>query len=146
MNVRVLAVLFVGSMLAAGASGQEKGKTDEDKIQGTWIPLYFERDGKKGPEGDLKDTKMTIAAGKLKVTMGPKEMELGYKLDPTKKPKEIDITETEGGKDQVHKGIYELDGDNLKICFAHAPGERPTAIQSEVGRDHRIVVLKRAPK
>ena len=42
----------------------------------------------------------------------------------TATPKTIDITITDGpGKDNTLKGIYELDGDTQKICWAHAREE-----------------------
>ncbi len=46
-----------------------------------------------------------------------------FKIDPTAKPKTMDSTATNGdnaGKTML--GIYELDGDTLKICWA-PPGK-----------------------
>jgi uncharacterized protein (TIGR03067 family) len=146
MKLTLLAVLGAGVLLVAGANGQGKGKTDEDKIQGTWQPVHFEREGKKGPEEELKETKLTIAKGKIKVEKDSKDMELSYKLDPSKNPKEIDITETKGGQDHVHKGIYALDGDTLKICWTGDMGVRPSEFKTAPGTDHRMLVLKRDKK
>ena len=41
-------------------------------------------------------------------------------------------------------GIYELEGDTFKVCFA-APGkaDRPTEFKSAAGSGHRLLVLKR---
>lgn len=44
---------------------------------------------------------------------------VAYSLDPTKTPKEIDFDE--------RKGIYELNGDELKLCVGPKNGARPTA-------------------
>ena len=38
------------------------------------------------------------------------------KLDPSKKPKAIDITQL-SGKGETIPGIYSIDGDTLKICM-----------------------------
>jgi uncharacterized protein (TIGR03067 family) len=67
-----------------------------------------------------------------------------FRIDPTKKPKTIDYTMTEGptkGKTQL--GIYELDGDTVKFCFA-APGkERPTEFTAAEGSHRTLSVWKR---
>ena len=41
-----------------------------------------------------------------------------YHLDPAKAPKTLDLTiEIRGGKKATLQGIYELDGNHLKMCF-----------------------------
>jgi uncharacterized protein (TIGR03067 family) len=61
-------------------------------------------------------------------------MKAKFTIDPTKKPKTIDYVMLAGltkGKKQL--GIYELDGDRVKFCFA-APGqERPSAFKGGSG-------------
>jgi uncharacterized protein (TIGR03067 family) len=145
MNVRVLAVLFVGSMLAVGASGQEKGKADKDKIEGAWSPVALEREGVKAPQDSFKNLKVTFADGKVKITGtgNDKVTDISYTLDPTKKPKEIDFTDFTKGGDA--KGIYELDGDNLKMCVDDTP-TRPTDFTTQAGSSRKLFVLKRDKK
>ena len=47
-------------------------------------------------------------------------------LDPAKKPKTIDFQMTDAvNKGRCQLGIYELDGDTLKSCFAAPAAERP---------------------
>jgi hypothetical protein len=44
-------------------------------------------------------------------------------------------------------GIYELKGDDLKICFVHGGGgERPTDFASKEGTAQSLIVLKREKK
>jgi len=149
MKVRILAVLVVGALSAvkAPAAEPEKGKTDADRIQGTWSVESVEQRGKKEPEDKVRDAKVTFAAdGKGTVQMGTKEKAFRYALDPTKKTREIDITGAEGGKEEVFKGIYMLDGDMLTICFAHPPEDRPTDFTTQEGSTRHIMVLKRDKK
>ena len=70
-----------------------------------------------------------------------------FKLDPTKKPKTIDYTFTGGPtKGQVQLGIYELDGERVKFCFA-APGkDRPTEFTTKEGSARTLSVWKREQK
>ena len=48
-----------------------------------------------------------------------------------------------GGKDVVFQGIYALDGDDLKICFAPPGEKRPTEFVTQGGSSEQLVVLKR---
>jgi uncharacterized protein (TIGR03067 family) len=143
MKLQILAVL-AGSVLAIGASGQEKGKSDQDKIQGTWTFVSAEKGGMDAKNDIPKEAKLVFANGTIKIQAEGKEKEASYKLDSSKKPKQIDITVKEGnGQEQLHKGIYHLDGDNLKICFAHAGVDRPTEFKTQAGSQDMLFVLKR---
>jgi len=139
----MLAVMVVGSLLATGAAGQDKGKTDKDKIQGKWLPVSLEKGGIKAPEEEYKKVKLAFTGDKITVVEDAREMAVTFKLDPAKKPKQIDVTESRNGKDEVHEGIYELDGDKLKICFAHAQDPRPRDFVSQAGTSQTLIVLTR---
>jgi uncharacterized protein (TIGR03067 family) len=67
-----------------------------------------------------------------------------HKLDPAKDPKQIDAVRTEGANaGETLKGIYTLDGDTYKVCFAAAGKDRPTAFSTTSGGGHRLIVMKR---
>jgi len=148
MKLKMLAVMIVGGLLAAAAGGQEPGKTpgktDEEKFQGTWSIASMETMGMEANDEKIKSAKIVFTAGRVKVHMNGEEMDLGYKLDPGKKPKQIDIIEIGGGgKEQVHQGIYVLEGDTVKICFSHAGNARPTEFTTNGSAD-KMITLKRA--
>ena len=72
------------------------------------------------------------------------EFEKAIKIDPTKKPKTIEFTFTEGqlqGKTSL--GIYELQGDTFKYCRAAPDKPRPTEFSSKEGSEQTLVVYKR---
>jgi uncharacterized protein (TIGR03067 family) len=102
-------------------------------LAGTWKPMATENNGYKSSEGDL-DGILWIrdADGKWTMRRGDKAVvEWAVKgIDPTKSPKTIDIEVTAGPyKGVVYLGIYELDGDTLRICFALPDKpERPTRL------------------
>jgi len=50
-----------------------------------------------------------------------------YKLDPSKKPKAIDITILSGKEQGTLLGIYDIvgDGDILRFCYSEDPRIRP---------------------
>lgn len=69
------------------------------------------------------------------------------KLDPSKSPKTIDMTLTEGpNKGAVMLGIYEIDGDTLKACFDPQGKKRPTEFKSAPGSAHFLNIHKRIRK
>jgi hypothetical protein len=41
------------------------------------------------------------------------------------------------------KGIYEIDGDTLRICVAKKGKERPKTFESKEGSGHVLTVMKR---
>ena len=64
--------------------------------------------------------------------------------DPTKTPKMIDVNfvRGSGAATGLFQGIYELDGDTLKICFGTEKG-RPTDMTSTEGSKNLLMVFKR---
>jgi uncharacterized protein (TIGR03067 family) len=104
-------------------------------------------DGKEAPEADrIKDTTVEITADKITF----KDMlESKYKLDPSAKPKAIDIVHSiQGGGEETVRAIYKLDGDKLTICgkFHGGGGERPTEFESKEGSGIMLMILKREKK
>jgi uncharacterized protein (TIGR03067 family) len=134
-------------VLAAPAPAAD-GKKDAEKIQGTWTILSMERGGEKGPEDEIKNTKVVIADGLITIEefkKPRKEEKATFKLDPAKNPKTIDIT-PERGKEGVALGIYELKGDTLKLCFTKPGGTRPREFASKAGTEQMLIVLQRDKK
>lgn len=113
-------------------------KSDEEKLAGKWtIESIMD-------EGKAKDTEngvMVFTKGKVTFTAGNRTKEGTYQLDPAKKPKWFDLT-IDG---RTYVGIYELDGDTLRICTNEKlDGERPTRFVSERGTPNdQLIVLKR---
>jgi len=139
-------ILLVTFLLLAGlnspnASGDPLGDafTNELKaLAGTWRPISTENNGYKASKEDLKDTLwIRDADGKWTMRRGDKTVVewAVKKIDATKNPKTIDIEVTAGQyKGVVYQGIYELDGDTLRICFAMPDrDERPTEFSASKG-------------
>lgn len=67
-----------------------------------------------------------------------------FKLDPSTIPPCIDINVAEGvQKDADMEGIYELKGDELKICVKVVGKARPAKFASPEGENIALIVLKR---
>lgn len=146
--MRFLATLSTFALLGLAFAApipkdKDKPKKDEDAIQGTWQLDTIDLGGVAPPAGqDLKTIRFTFKEGKLSVSRmgGPDKKEGEYKIDPTTKPKNLDLTESGG---RLSPGIYELNGDTLKICIAEGQNPvRPTEFKSN-GPQNAVVVFKR---
>jgi uncharacterized protein (TIGR03067 family) len=137
MRRPVIGLTFLAA-LALPAWADDKPPTEDEKLIGTWnvVALSF-GDMKLGlPEGN---SSFTFSKGGKVVAklMGKPDTEGAYKVGLAKTPREIDITAPlePGKKAETMKGIYQVDGDTLKMNFAKAPeGERPTAFDSKTTR------------
>lgn len=146
-----LAVLMAGLLLGAGIA-QDAPKGDHDKIQGTWKVISMEtreNPGKKLPDDRIKDIRVVITKDKLvlKSQKDPKS-EVPYKLDkldPTKKPKWMDLLLVqEDGTGKATGAIYELDGNDLKLCIGDPSPMPKRPLDFEVAkRGLFFLVLKR---
>jgi uncharacterized protein (TIGR03067 family) len=65
-------------------------------------------------------------------------------LDPARTPKAMNTWDLDGPfQDQTVPGIYRLDGDTLKLCFARPGEKRPTEFTTRSGTGFLVVVYKR---
>ncbi|MFL5244599.1 MAG: TIGR03067 domain-containing protein [Gemmataceae bacterium] len=140
-------VLALSGYLTADAK-DDKAKEDKQKIQGTWKLMSFEVAGKGDEDTKDENRVLVIEGDKITVNNDGKEVEKdSFTLDPSKKPKAIDfVTLSDNDKDKKRLGIYELDGDNLKICIDEKGEKRPTEFATKEGGNLVLVVLKHVKK
>ena len=139
----------VGSLAADGEAKEEAVAKDLQAFKGTWRLSFKEEDGKKFSVEEIKDVIATAnGKGRVSVRRGDKVIGGGtIKLDPTKKPRAIDITFTEGeGKGKTALGIYEIESDTFRVCIARPGDERPAEFSAEAGSGRTLVVYKREKK
>jgi uncharacterized protein (TIGR03067 family) len=94
----------------------------EDMLPAFWVVQ------KKGEKGNSPTNQYWLVDnGKIKVLLGEKvEGRMTYKADRSDYPMTIDLTADFGpGKGTTLKGIYEVDGNKLKICFVSPDAESP---------------------
>jgi len=143
------ALTAIGVLVLLGAEPPaDAAKKDLAALEGEWIMVSGERDGRAVPGEYLKSGKRAFKNGEVTVTFGDMLlMKAKVTVDPGKKPKTIDYDVTDGffkGKKQL--GIYELDGDAVKFCFANPDQERPTDFTTKEGSGRTLSLWKRAPK
>ena len=127
-------------VLATLARSDDKPKEDIDKFQGTWVVTRTETNGKPLPK--LFTIKVTFDGDKLSTTVGKGKPESKgtVKLDPKRDPKGYEVTTPEG---KVVPGIYELDGDTLKVCLGTPGDERPKTFETSQDDGRTLVVYRR---
>jgi uncharacterized protein (TIGR03067 family) len=147
MKTALLLALTAGVPVAAKAPGED-AKKELEKLQGDWVLVSNEREGQKTPDEQVKAFRRTIKGDQYTVTRDGKPFARGtIKLDPSKTPRAMDITRTEGtDKDKPMLAIYETDGDTQKVCFAPPGQGRPTEFASKPGSGHVYSVWKRVKK
>jgi uncharacterized protein (TIGR03067 family) len=145
MLCKTMAFVGVALLVGAVAAKPDDKKKDEDTIQGTWQAVSMEYLGQKMPEENVKQLKLVFAAdSKLTLVRGENELKGTYRLDATKKVKEVNL-KAEGEKGLL--AIYKLDSDELTICgVPDGDGDRPTEFTTNAATKNRLIVFKREKK
>src|SRR5262245_56029156 len=114
-------------------------KTDREGMVGNWFITN---------EDSLRQGEMWVIT-EDSILMHAKDLGLNihhyaHRLDASKNPKQIDITVTRGKGESVGviKGIYALDGDDLRLCLGEVGKDRPAAFP-EKRKPGEVVVLRR---
>jgi uncharacterized protein (TIGR03067 family) len=150
-GVAVLAIVSlsaaVRSQAADGGAKEEAVAKDLQALKGTWKLSSREMDGKKFSEEEIKNVIATIdGSGTFSCRRGDKVVDAGsVKLDPTTKPKAMEVTFTEGEhKGQTALGIYEIEGDTFRACVARPGDGRPAEFSAKAGSGRCLGVFQRA--
>jgi uncharacterized protein (TIGR03067 family) len=115
-------------------------RSDIVAIQGEWRVIFAEDSGRTGPQEALQDIRVSITQDELTMEIAGRKNVSTFTLDPSTARKSIDII-TEG---RTKRGIYDLQGDTLRICFSEATDDRPTAFDSQPDSPNDVVLtLKR---
>jgi uncharacterized protein (TIGR03067 family) len=99
---------------------------DLEKLQGTWMLIAKEEDGRDVPF----DSDNLIIKGEKYAFVGYSDWVGTHKLDATKNPKTIDITPS---REETQRGLYQIDADVYKTCFSKGMSVRPTKFSSKGG-------------
>jgi uncharacterized protein (TIGR03067 family) len=115
---------------------QQPAKTDQERMVGEW--LIKNADSKR--QGEL----WVIHKDHILMNYyGPGILARQYHfLDAGKDPKQIDITFTQTNGPNATKGIYVLDGDELRLCLATPGKDRPAAFPVNP-KPGEVVILHR---
>jgi uncharacterized protein (TIGR03067 family) len=150
MKAHALLIVAACGLIAANAAQDDVAERDTKELQGTWKTVASEVEGQK-VEAFGTTTRVVIKGDQYIVEYPPSESGeekvsvMTFTVDANKKPKAIDFASTtDPGGGKLSKGIYELEGDTLKICFnPEKGGDRPTEFATKAGSRVRCITLKR---
>jgi uncharacterized protein (TIGR03067 family) len=124
MKKRALVIFAVVLSLGGDTRKDDAAQQERDKLKGTWMAVSYEWEGTKLDEKDFKDLRLVIQGKRFAFLRRGHEKAAAkgtFRIDPTKKPKTIDLTyDAEPGLEEWKVtvfGIYELDADTLKLCI-----------------------------
>jgi uncharacterized protein (TIGR03067 family) len=149
------ALLAVSLVLAAEEQTDKKTpvKKELKKFAGTWEVVSVESDGRKAAEGEIEGLAYIFEAnGKWRLQKdGDTQAEGTFTIDPAKDPPTIDykivssISEQSKGKSSL--GIYNLEGDRLKVCRTWPDhDQRPTEFAAPAESKCILTEFKRKKK
>jgi uncharacterized protein (TIGR03067 family) len=148
MKLRIPLFLALAFLLAADQPTSDANKKDLDRLQGDWAAVSMVYDGHQLPDDDAQSLFRTVKADHYTLFLFKKAIGKGtFMLDATKKPKTIDfLAASAAAKPVPIHGIYELDGDTWKVCYA-APGkERPKEFTAKEESGFTLAVWEREKK
>ncbi len=140
-----LALALLVSPLAA-EDKQEAVKKELATLQGEWVGTSFVNDGKE--QDNFKDQKPRLTIKGSGYKLGDNDQLKGtFEVDPARSPKAIDVTVegyTKEGK--FLPGVYEVKGDELKVCLSDVAQDRPTEVTAKEGSKRILFTFKRVTK
>jgi uncharacterized protein (TIGR03067 family) len=136
-------IVAVGLFAWPALSAQGPNTKELDKFQGTWVLLSGETGGQQIPEEKIKTAKLVVKGNEMKVFRnGKDDHELKIEIDPSKDPKEINLTRVLNGESKTTLGIYAFDGKTLKICGDNDGKVRPAEFSTQNQPKYSLMVLK----
>jgi uncharacterized protein (TIGR03067 family) len=143
-----LTLICLGRIDAAKPGAEsvpQTARTDLKKLQGTWERVAMEVEGEAAPEALIEGWSSTYEGNRL--TLRNKDGVYRHcivTLAPERTPKATNTWDLEGPfEDQTLPGIYEIDGDVLKLCFAKPGSKRPTEFTTKKGTGFLYFEYKR---
>ena len=127
-----------------GAAEDSAVQKDKLQLQGGWSMVACTMDGHIIPPKDIPPTSHIYNGDEVTTTVGGRPyFKERITIDPSKNPKTIDFEIIGESKPSRKLGIYEFDGDRLKLCLGKPGAERPTDFSSKTGEGRTLSEWKR---
>jgi uncharacterized protein (TIGR03067 family) len=133
-----MTVQFRNLRIKTASNGPAASK-DQTAIEGTWQITRLEQNGQASNNDLVNNITMQIKGTNFVVKNAGEDIRGHFKTDPAH-ANQIDIFPTAGPQEGMTlPGIYELNGDQFKVCYSSTGGQRPTAFDSS--SDSSIVFI-----
>lgn len=146
MRRSLFVFLVVSCLVSPSRPNANAGDETKDPLQGVWIARSLESDGKAAPAEAVNRMRFTFKGDKLLIKgnfADDREEECTFKVDAKQSPKHLEITPPESQMRVL--GIYDVKGDQLRVCIRHASstGGRPTDFSAKADSKLILIVFKR---
>jgi uncharacterized protein (TIGR03067 family) len=129
-------VLWGAPRWAGGESPRDEAvKKDIKQFQGSWKAVSIRNaDGKQAPDDQVENTRLIVEGNKFTLTSRDTTITGTFTINPRATPRTIDVSlNSQDGKKVKLLGIYQVQGDTRKSCFALPGKERPSQFTSKPG-------------
>jgi uncharacterized protein (TIGR03067 family) len=129
--------------LVLAAPPQDSVHSEQEKLAGDWRLVSVEANGEKLPDQQVNEFSLTFKGDKFTSYRGGEKRTGSYTIDPTKKPKTMEIVPADGpDKGKTWSLIYDLEGNTLRICGREVGKERPTGFNTKDQKGIILMVLR----
>ncbi|MFO0908291.1 MAG: TIGR03067 domain-containing protein [Isosphaeraceae bacterium] len=147
--IRFVLVILGLTLAAQGADDpdpRQASRGDLKRLQGTWTLVSLEREGAVVPADELERSEAVYQGDLVVLRARDRVRRRGIiSLDASRKPRAINTWDIDGPfADRTVPGIYELEGDRLRLCFGEPGGERPTSFSTREGGGVLLATYQRA--
>ena len=141
-----LLIATSGFALADDDAKKDAIKQDMKKLEGSWKMVSMEMNGKKATDEEIKgaaDLRLVFKGNTGSIRNKDNVLSEGtITIDPTKKPKTLDLKVTKGrNSGKTSLAIYELDGDTLKACWTLFAVDRKRAKDFATKADSGLMLV-----
>jgi uncharacterized protein (TIGR03067 family) len=144
MSLPVLLLLAV-PLIGVEPAASEANKKELDKLQGVWRLQARQDEGRDDKPRELGSMTVTITGNKFKSVEDGETTEGSLAIDAGKKPAAVDMVPSRG-KEEKLLGIYQLEGDILKVCYARPGADRPTEFATKEKSRQVLLTFKKEAK
>ncbi len=100
------------------AAAETPAAKEAKLLEGEWKVVAVGADGQEAKADDIKGMRWVIKGNEIQATDPDGSTgKMTFKIDPGKKPKQIDLIGQEGAKKGTDLGIYKLEEGGLTICL-----------------------------
>jgi uncharacterized protein (TIGR03067 family) len=123
-------------------------RPNEDSIIGTWSPVWSRWENIPTPAEDVRDVTLTFAEGRCEVRRANKLIRSGtFSTDPAGSSATIDVCFDESDVPELTgaalRGIYELSGERLRVCYGPPGGARALTFSADKGSGNYVAEYRR---
>ena len=146
-GVQTIVIANDGStQLMKDTTPQDSSVSDHDRLQGKWVPVSGHMRTKAMTAEQLTNMSVTFEGNRVALTdpdSGRPIPSGTFTVDADRDPNHITMTAPDGS--ETLPGIFQFDGDRLRLAWVDEDYARPTDFSPSDTADHMTLVLEQAP-